>query len=108
MAKKIIIADDIDGTPDASSYSFALNGETYEIDLSEANYTKLEEALAPFIAVAAKATSRLPRERSASPRSSSNKEELMKIRLWANDNGYTVSGRGRVSQEIQDAYAAAH
>jgi hypothetical protein len=108
MAKKIIIADDLDGTPDASSYTFGLGSDQYEIDLSDANYKKLEEALQPFVKVAAKATTRLPRERGAAPRSSSNKDELMKIRLWANDNGYKVSGRGRVSQEIQDAYRAAN
>lgn len=109
MAIKTIRMDDIDGTPDAESYSFALNGEQYEIDLSKDNFEKLQDALAPYVKVAAKATSRVPRERSASPnRSSSNKEELQAMRLWAKDNGYEVSDRGRVSQTIQDAYAAAH
>lgn len=108
MATKLIRMDDIDGTHDASSYSFALNGDSYDIDLSDANFKKLEEALAPFVKVAAKATSRLPRERSASaPRSASNKEELAKIRMWAKDNGYEVSERGRIAQSIQDAYHAA-
>jgi hypothetical protein len=110
MAKKIVIADDIDGTTDAQSYKFALGNDEYEIDLSEDNYKKLTDALAPFVEAGAKVTARLPRERSAStaPRSSSNKDELMKIRLWARENGYNVSGRGRVSQEVQDAYHAAN
>lgn len=107
MAKKVIIADDIDGTADASSYSFALNGEQFEIDLSEANFKKLQDALTPFMEAGAKVTSRLPRSGGAT-KSASNKEELQAIRLWAKDNGYEVSDRGRVSQSIQDAYRAAH
>jgi hypothetical protein len=109
MAIKTIRMDDIDGTPDAESYSFALNGEQYDIDLSKDNFEKLQAALAPYVKVAAKATSRVPREASASTsRNSSNKEELQKIRQWAKDNGYEVSERGRVAQSIQDAYHAAN
>jgi hypothetical protein len=113
MAKetKVIIRDDLDGTEGASSYKFGWGDSQYEIDLSDANAKELEGFLTKYIDVAAKVTARLPRQASASSArssSSSNKEELMKIRLWANDNGYKVSGRGRVSGEIMDAYKAAN
>jgi hypothetical protein len=108
MAIKTIRMDDIDGTSDAKSYSFALNGDQYEIDLSESNFQQLSEALAPYIKVAAKATSRLPRERSASSAPKSNKEELQRVRQWAKDNGHNVSERGRVAQSVVDAYHAAN
>ena len=35
-------------------------------------------------------------------------DELAKMRDWGRANGFKVSSRGRVSQELQDAYAAAH
>ncbi len=109
MAKKIIIADDIDGTADASSYTFALGHDQYEIDLSEANYRKLTEALAPFVNAASKVTARLPRERSASPatRSSTDKERLARVRAWAADNGIEVSSRGRIAKSVEEAYEKA-
>lgn len=111
MAKetRIIIRDDLDGTEGASSYKFAWGNDHYEIDLSDANAKELEDVLSKYINAAAKVTSRLPRE--AGKRSSaakSNKEELQKIRAWASENGYTVNSRGRVSQQIQDAYHAAN
>ena len=39
---------------------------------------------------------------------STKSEELARIREWGRDNGFKVSARGRVPQELQDAYAAAH
>ncbi|MDI3211751.1 Lsr2 family protein [Arthrobacter sp. AL12] len=113
MAKTTItkITDDLDGSDNASSYTFAWGKDQYEIDLSEKNAKELEDFLGKYIDVASKVTARLPRERSASTsaaRSSSNKEELQKVRQWAKDNGYDVSERGRVAQTVQDAYRAAH
>lgn len=41
--------DDLDGSEGASRVQFSLADETYEIDLSEANASKLREALAPYM-----------------------------------------------------------
>lgn len=108
MAKKIIIADDIDGSPDARSHSFALNAEQFEIDLSDENFKKLQEALAPYMEAGAKVTNKLPRASTAAGKSSSNKEELQKIRAWAQEQGLNVSPRGRISGEVVEKYQAAH
>ncbi|KUM39029.1 Lsr2 family protein [Arthrobacter sp. EpRS71] len=111
MAKetKIIIRDDLDGTEGASSYTFAWGKDQYEIDLSDANAKEFEDVLSKYIDAAAKVTARLPREAgSRSASSGPSKEELKKMRIWARENGMNVSGRGRVSQKVQDAYKAAH
>lgn len=113
MAKETItiVRDDLDGTEGASSYKFGWGDDQYEIDLTDNNAKELEDFLSKYIDKAAKVTARLPRQASTSTSrssSSSNKEELQKIRQWAKDNGYEVSDRGRVSQSIQDAYRAAH
>jgi hypothetical protein len=51
MAQTVIIrlTDDIDGGEADETVTFALNGQKYEIDLSNVNATKLREAFAPFI-----------------------------------------------------------
>ncbi len=51
MAKSVVttIIDDIDGSSDASTITFALDGVAYSIDLGPKNEKKLRDALAPFI-----------------------------------------------------------
>ena len=51
MARKVqvLLEDDLDGTPGAETVQFALDGRSYEIDLSVANAEKLREAFAPWI-----------------------------------------------------------
>src|SRR5918911_1549077 len=51
MAQKVqvILVDDVDGGEAAETVSFALDGVSYEIDVSEKNATALREALAPWV-----------------------------------------------------------
>jgi Lsr2 len=51
MAKTVIVklTDDIDGGDADETVHFALDGKTYEIDLSAANAVVLREAFRPFI-----------------------------------------------------------
>jgi hypothetical protein len=49
--------------------------------------------------------------RSATGRSTSkgsDKNQLKAMREWGAAHGFKVSGRGRVSKELQDAYHAVH
>ncbi|GAB3269023.1 Lsr2 family protein [Sinomonas notoginsengisoli] len=114
MAQKvqIILEDDIDGGKADETVRFSLDGSSYEIDLSTANASKLRDALAEFISAGRKATARAgaaPKGRSASSASSgSRNSESAKIRQWARDNGYSVNARGRIQQEVQEAYRHAN
>ena len=51
MAKTVIVklTDDIDGGDADETVHFALDGKSYEIDVSAANAAKLREALKPFM-----------------------------------------------------------
>ena len=51
MAQTVIVqlTDDFDGGKADETVSFALNGNTYEIDLSAENAERLRDAFAPFI-----------------------------------------------------------
>ncbi|WP_412162280.1 histone-like nucleoid-structuring protein Lsr2 [Curtobacterium flaccumfaciens] len=110
MATQLIITDDLDGKPDASTRIFAFGGQTFEIDLTDANYDKLEGALAPFIDAARPAKgdpiTRLQNNRTAR-KGRANAEWLKNVRAWAKENGHDISDRGRIPDAVQDAYRAA-
>jgi hypothetical protein len=114
MAQKTILVDDITGEEeDVETIEFALDSTQYTIDLGPDNAEALREALSPYIEHAqriggpARATRR---RRSAAPveeaPARSGKEDLNAIRIWARENGHTVSDRGRISSSIKEAYAA--
>lgn len=49
---RVTRTDDIDGTDGAETVTFALDGQTWEIDLGQKNRAKLIRGLAPFVAAA--------------------------------------------------------
>lgn len=108
MARKIqvFLQDDTDGSDASETVTFALDGIGYEIDLNDKNAAKLRSALEPFTSKARRTGRRKP---TASPSGSAktHSAQLSAMREWARKNGHTVSDRGRISREIQDAYSAA-
>ncbi|HEX4813226.1 MAG TPA: Lsr2 family protein [Nonomuraea sp.] len=113
MAKRIVesFIDDIDGSEAEGTTTFALDGTTYEIDLSGENREKLEKVLAPFItkarAVRAERIVRGRRGVGGSPRAVS-REKSTEIRRWAKANGLPVSERGRIASTVVKQYEDAH
>ncbi|SDK41968.1 histone-like nucleoid-structuring protein Lsr2 [Streptomyces indicus] len=111
MAQKVqvLLVDDLDGGEADETVTFALDGKTYEIDLTTANADKLREALAPYVAggrrTGGRASSARGKGRAAAAGGS---EDTAAIRAWAKDNGYEVKPRGRVPQEIREAYQKAN
>jgi hypothetical protein len=105
MAQKVqvVLVDDLDGGPADETVTFGLDGNAYEIDLSQANADRLRESLASYVAGARRLSGRKGRP---SSRSSANSDAAA-IRAWAKQNGHAVSERGRVSAEIRAAYEAA-
>jgi hypothetical protein len=112
MAQKVqvILVDDVDGGEADETVSFALDGVSYEIDVSATNAEAIREALAPWMGHARKVGGRSSgRSRSGSkPRPAAERTDLSDVRAWARENGYQVSDRGRVSSEVRAAYEAAH
>jgi hypothetical protein len=113
MAQKVqvVLIDDIDGGDADETVTFALDGVTYEIDLTNDNAAKLRDALAVWVGNARRVSGRASSGRSASRssgRRSSGSEDTAAIREWAKSNGYQVSERGRISATVRDAYNAAH
>ena len=106
MAQKvnIILVDDLDGSEADETVTFGLDGTTYEIDLNDGNAAALRDALSGYVGHARKVTGSR-RGRKASAGSSSNTKD---VREWAKGQGMTVSERGRISADVQQAYDAAH
>ena len=102
--------DDLDGSDASSTVTFALDGRSYEIDLSEDNAAKLRDALAPFVDAARKSGGRgraRSQSRSAEKSAPSNREQTHAIREWARAHGHKVNDRGRISKSVMEAYQAA-
>lgn len=111
MAQRVQIKliDDLDGTDAEETVSFGLDGVSYEIDLSQANAAQLRDDLAKWVGSARRVKGRVSRTTRATGGNGANsKDDLNKIREWGRQNGYQVSERGRVSREVQEAYAAAN
>lgn len=108
MAKKtfVQITDDLDGSEDAKTVSFALKGVSYEIDLAAANEAELDAALAPYITAGRKAQKSTSRQ--TKPAVAGEYRDLAAVRTWAKANGHSVSDRGRVPQTVLVAYDEAH
>lgn len=53
---RIILVDDLDGTPADETVAFGIDGTSYEIDLSGFNASLLREALLPYVFAARRVT----------------------------------------------------
>ncbi len=111
MAQKVqvLLLDDIDGSEAAETVSFALDGVAYEIDLNADNARALRDSVAHWIGHARRTSGRAA-ARGGSRRSAPPKGDGPtpgELREWARANGYQVSERGRISEQIREAYAAA-
>ena len=104
MASKTIIVDDLDGSEGAQTIQFSIQGSDYEVDLTDSNVAKLQEALEPYVKVARKAGvgGRIRRAVGADKSS----VDLKALRAWADSNGIEVPKRGRIPQTIVDRYRA--
>jgi hypothetical protein len=117
MARKVTVTlvDDVDDTKTADeTVEFGLDGVSYEIDLSEENAAALREAIAKWSEHARRSGGRRRTGRPVSvaapsrPRASIDRSQSAAIRNWARSNGHKVNERGRISQEIIDAYNVAN
>jgi hypothetical protein len=114
MAQKVTthLVDDLSGDViepgKGRTVQFAFDGSSYEIDLTEENADKLREAFSDYVAAARKVSGGRQARSGSSSKGRSSADELAKIREWAAANGYEVAARGRISQQVRDAYAAAN
>ncbi len=109
MAQRVIttLIDDLDGGEAEETLTFALDGKTYEIDLSTKNGQKLRDLLDPYIKAGRKTGGRTTISRPKDAKTGNTGPSTSDIRAWAKDNGYSVNERGRVPANVREAFEKA-
>jgi len=120
MARRIVhqLVDDLDGSVlevgEGETVLFSLDGNAFEIDLSDKNAAEMRDALSRYVD-AARSVSRSGSRASNSTSSAAarkrrrtGQQDFGPMREWAKSNGYQVSERGRVPASVIEAYEAAH
>jgi hypothetical protein len=103
---QVHLLDDLDGSTADETVTFAVDGISYDIDLSTAHASDLRGALKPFTAAAR----RMPRggvapvTRGMAGRS--DRRQNAAIREWAARNNIELSSRGRIPSSIIARYEA--
>lgn len=103
----VTLTDDLDGGPATATIRFAIDTESYEIDLNEKNEKEFRDALEPYVAAGRKRF--VPRTRAQGPGPGNwgnalGKKKAKEIRAWGNAHGWEVGRYGRVPKEVVDAY----
>ena len=110
MAQKVqvLLVDDLDGGEADETVTFALDGKTYEIDLTTANADKLRSLLDPYVKGGRRTGGRASGGRGKARAAVGGSQDTAQIRAWAKENGYEVNDRGRVPASIREAYEKAN
>jgi len=112
MARKVLVrlVDDLDGLPSegVATVTFSLDGVTYQIDLNQANASKLRDGLADYVTAGRRIGGRMKRGSAAGGRSAGSANDGPAIREWAREQGHELAERGRIPSHIVDAYHAAN
>jgi len=120
MARKtrieVDVIDDLDGKPvdpeEVVQVEFALKlpgtrkAREYVLDLRPSNLNKFEQAIGKYVEAATEVRG-MTRTQTSSAKGAPS-EQLQAIREWARAQGYEVSDRGRIAQNIVEEYEAAH
>ncbi|MER5748969.1 Lsr2 family protein [Streptomyces sp. NPDC002088] len=110
MAQKVqvLLVDDLDGGEADETVTFALDGKTYEIDLTTVNADKLRSLLDPYVKGGRRTGGRASGGRGKARAATGGSQDTAQIRAWAKENGFEVNDRGRVPATIREAYEKAN
>lgn len=102
---RILLTDDLDGSGATQTVAFAVDGVTYEIDLSDEHATQLRESVALYVDNARKLSGRVPATKRAASKTASSKPandrpDTQQVREWAKEHGIEVPSQGRLSNDL--------
>jgi hypothetical protein len=108
----VALIDDFDGTVAAETVKFALDGKTYEIDLSKANASELRRTLRPYVDRARGARRRTTSRRNTNTHAGGGTRrpegyDRTEVRTWAKANRIKVSPRGRIANDVVERWRSA-
>jgi hypothetical protein len=93
MASRIEIVDDLDGSPATQKREFTISGRAYELDLSDANAKRFDDAQEFWIMAARHG---VPRRR----RTEASRRHSAEVRKWARERGMLVTANGRLPANV--------
>lgn len=96
--REYLVRCDLSGEAGAETYKIVVNDKAVTIDLAKPEFDKLMKYLDKYFA----AGTVVERKPTTGP-----DPEREAIRQWAQAHGYTVAVKGRVSQEVMNAYQRA-
>ncbi|WP_370524018.1 Lsr2 family protein [Cellulomonas sp. APG4] len=113
MARKVRVelVSDLSQVEADETVTFALDGVTYEIDLTTQEASSLRDALASYVKAGRRIGGRRGSTGGSRGRSSANRGiDLAEARAWIKENvkDIKISDRGRLPAKALDAYKAAH
>jgi hypothetical protein len=114
MTQKVIriFIDDIDGSEAERTFTFAIDGIPYDIDLSSQNIKKLNKAIAGFVESARKVKPAVlavaPARLASHQRQCRSREQVQAVREWGRQQRHSINNRGRIPASIQQAFDQAH
>src|SRR5450755_81514 len=108
MAQQIAVTVTCDicgSAKDAQTRLISLDGKALEIDLCAKDGRGLDKVAGKFVPHARKVT-----RRSADPgrRTGTDREHSANVREWAKGQGFKISDRGRIPENVEREFAAAH
>lgn len=102
----VTVESDLSGETEASTVPFALDGVSYEIDLTEVEHKDFAELFEKYIKAARRSTSKTKTARRAVPEMTPEQRE--EIRKWLLENGVEVTNRGRIPKRGLRAWNESH
>ena len=104
-----VIKDDFDNSVDAThSVKFSYQGKSYELDVCEENYQRIEDFMQDLIH-AANETKRKQRQTAKPKQGRPNRSDAIRgwtarCRKWAQNNGYDIGDNGALPAEAKQRY----
>lgn len=103
MAVMNIRTDDInESTEGVETFSFAVAGKSYEIDLGPENAERFEADFDKWIAHSREVKS--TRIKRASKPAAERDYDPAEVREWATENGFKVAPKGRIHLDVLNAW----
>jgi len=105
MAKQTIVTDDLtQETENVSTYFYAFDGSWYEIDLTEKNYETFRKHMSKYTTASRETTPTRAHANGGISQNRSRTSDADAIREWARVHGHKVSDRGRLPDDVIEAY----
>lgn len=95
------LIDDLDGSEASHTIHFSLDHKSYVVDMNEDNARRVREQFQTLIEAG-----RPVKNGKTKASKSTRNTESPKIRKWAREQGYDVPQRGRIPEELVQAYHA--